>query len=159
MQLWGAFWHRIIHWVTGNFLKKGEGVCGEDTRRPFPFEWFWNQRHESHKSRVLIMILLEQQGTLRSVFLSWSCSGWSCDHLNPISDSFLIHLLGVSGLSGGMWVLSLWHAGSLAVARGLSSSATRGLSVPWAGIEPVFPVLPGGFFSHQITSEVHSDFF
>lgn len=60
----------------------------------------------------LIMILLEQQGTLRSVFLEVVQVG-AVDHLNPILDSFLIHLLGVSGLSGGMWVL-FRHAGSLA---------------------------------------------
>ena len=73
--------------------------------------------------------------------------------------SFFLSLLGWSGLSWGIWVLLLWPTGSLVTAHRLSSSAACGFLVPWPGIEPAFPALQGGFFNHQITSEVYSDFF
>ena len=46
------------------------------------------------------------------------------------------------GLSCGMW-----HAGSVAVARGLSCPMACGILVARPGIEPASPVLEGGFFT------------
>ena len=59
----------------------------------------------------------------------------------------------VSGLSCGLWGLHrivldfhVWYPGLVAVVCGLSCFIACETSVPWPGIEPVSPLLQGGFF-------------
>ena len=54
---------------------------------------------------------------------------------------------GTWDLRCGMWDLSLWCAGSVVVAHGLSCPAARGILVPQPGIEPATPALEGGFLT------------
>ena len=49
--------------------------------------------------------------------------------------------------SCGAWALSLRHASSVVVARGLSCPAACGILVCPPGMEPTSPALEGGFFT------------
>ena len=115
--------------------------------------WKLNQAQDTIKEQNLLKTFFFKE----FIFIFWlcwvlvvACGIFCCSAWAPlvVACGFSLLYLWHAG-SRVRGLCSLWCAGSVVVARGLSCPTLCGILVPWPGIKPASPALEGGFFTTE----------